>query len=70
MIREIAYYYLPGVPRKNSITGETTAPELGPYVVSIVGGYWRIVDRAEIEIYVKDRHGVEPTRIVMGGESG
>lgn len=63
MDHELIYYYLPGHPRMNSSTGKMMpAKELGPYVVSILGSYWREVTRAEVQAYVKRMHGVAPTR--------
>lgn len=74
MTSEIVYYYLPGVPRTNAQTGKTTVEELGPYAVGILGSYWRTVDREEIKAYVKELHGVEPTRtevrVATSGRSG
>lgn len=63
MTREIIYYYLPGVPRKNSSTGEIMVKELGPYAVGILGSFWRTPDREEVKAYVKRMHGVEPSRM-------
>ncbi len=63
MPREITFYYLPGKPRKNAQTGNTTVQERGPYAASIQGCFWRAVDRDAVTAYVKQRHGVAPSRV-------
>ena len=63
MSHETVHYYLPGKTRKRASTGEPITPVLGPYVVSILGGYWRCVTDAEVNAYVLNMHGTLPLRI-------
>jgi hypothetical protein len=55
-------YWLPGHPRKNSVTGKESAPERGPFCLCMLGCALREVTKQEFEAHVLGLHGELPVR--------